>query len=155
MSITDNLEYRKATKDDLLRIIGMLANDRLGKNREKTGDEIAEGYARFFDMISVDINNDIYVVEHEGSIIGTFQLTFIPSISFGGHWRAHVESVRVATTYRGQGIGTAMFTKICAMAAERNCLMVQLTSNKQRKEAIEFYKRLGFEASHEGFKKYL
>jgi hypothetical protein len=29
---------------------------------------------------------------------------------------------------------------------------VQLTSNKQRKDAHRFYERLGFVASHEGFK---
>jgi hypothetical protein len=30
--------------------------------------------------------------------------------------------------------------------------LVELTSNKQRRDAHRFYERLGFERSHEGFK---
>ena len=34
----------------------------------------------------------------------------------------------------------------------RGCVMVQLTSNKQRVGAHAFYKALGFSNSHEGYK---
>lgn len=32
------------------------------------------------------------------------------------------------------------------------CEMVQLTTDKERKEALRFYERIGFVASHEGLK---
>ena len=37
-------------------------------------------------------------------------------------------------------------------ARERGCALVQLTTDKRRGDAHRFYRRLGFEASHEGMK---
>ncbi|MDA3631038.1 GNAT family N-acetyltransferase, partial [Saccharopolyspora sp. WRP15-2] len=37
-------------------------------------------------------------------------------------------------------------------ARRRGCALVQLTTDKQRADAHRFYQRLGFTASHEGFK---
>ncbi len=37
-------------------------------------------------------------------------------------------------------------------AKEEGCRIVQLTSDKNRPDALEFYKKLGFVASHEGLK---
>jgi len=42
-----------------------------------------------------------------------------------------------------------------ARARARGCRMVQLTSDKSRHDAIRFYERLGFVASHEGLKLHL
>ena len=35
---------------------------------------------------------------------------------------------------------------------KRGCGLVQLTSDKSRKEALQFYESLGFSATHEGLK---
>jgi hypothetical protein len=40
----------------------------------------------------------------------------------------------------------------CAIARERGCFRLQLTSNKARKDAHRFSFRLGFAASREGMK---
>jgi GNAT superfamily N-acetyltransferase len=40
-------------------------------------------------------------------------------------------------------------------AKEEGCHVVQLTTNKKRPGALEFYKKLGFVASHEGLKLHL
>jgi hypothetical protein len=37
-------------------------------------------------------------------------------------------------------------------SAARECSLVQLTSDKTRVDAHRFYERLGFTATHEGFK---
>jgi hypothetical protein len=37
-------------------------------------------------------------------------------------------------------------------SAARQCVLVQLTSDKSRVDAHRFYERLGFAATHEGFK---
>jgi GNAT superfamily N-acetyltransferase len=45
-----------------------------------------------------------------------------------------------------------MLTWAIAEARRRDCALVQLTSDKRREGAHRFYARLGFTASHEGFK---
>ena len=37
-------------------------------------------------------------------------------------------------------------------ARKRDCRIVQLTSDKQRPDALRFYAALGFKATHQGFK---
>ena len=41
------------------------------------------------------------------------------------------------------------------LARQRGCRLVQLTSNKDRADAVRFYEQLGFQPSHVGFKLYL
>ncbi len=45
-----------------------------------------------------------------------------------------------------------MFEWAIERAREKGAHLIQLTSDKQRPEAIELYKTLGFVASHEGLK---
>ena len=54
--------------------------------------------------------------------------------------------------FRGQGLGTIFFKWEINRAKERKCNIVQLTSDKQRPDALRFYQSLGFQATHEGFK---
>ncbi|WP_240500947.1 GNAT family N-acetyltransferase, partial [Streptomyces albus] len=54
---------------------------------------------------------------------------------------------------RGSGLGTQLITWAIDEAGRQGCALVQLTSDATRVEAHRFYERLGFEASHLGFKK--
>jgi len=58
----------------------------------------------------------------------------------------------VASDARRRGIGEAMMRFAIDEARRRGCHRVQLTSNKRRRDAHRFYERLGFVASHEGFR---
>lgn len=86
------------------------------------------------------------------SVAATAQLTFIPGLSRGGALRAQIEAVRVAATHRGLGLGEAFFTWMIDYSAARGALLVQLTTDRQRPDALRFYERLGFTASHHGMK---
>ena len=151
----DNLNFRLATINDLPQIVEMLADDFLGKQRERFESPLLESYLQAFEEIERDPNNELIVVEQNGGIIGTLQLTFIPSISFQGGKRAQIESVRVAASARGQGIGKKMFEWAIERAREKNCRMIQLSTNNDRADAQRFYENLGFKASHVGMKLYL
>jgi ribosomal protein S18 acetylase RimI-like enzyme len=151
----DNLNFRSATVADLPQIVEMLADDFLGKQRERFESPLPESYLRAFEEIERDPNNELVVVEQNGEIVGTLQLTFIPSISFQGGKRAQIESVRVAASARGQGIGKKMFEWAIQRAREKNCRMIQLSTNNDRADAQRFYENLGFNASHVGMKLYL
>jgi ribosomal protein S18 acetylase RimI-like enzyme len=83
------------------------------------------------------------------------QLTFIPGLSRTGVWRGQIESVRVAKSARGTGLGSDFIEWAVARCAARGCGLVQLTSDKSRRDAIRFYEKLGFVASHEGLKRNL
>ena len=91
----------------------------------------------------------------DGRVIGVLQLTFIPYLTYQGSWRALIEGVRVASDRRSGGIGRQLIEWCIARAVARGCRMVQLTSDKSRADAIRFYERLGFVASHEGLKLHL
>ena len=53
---------------------------------------------------------------------------------------------------RGQGIGGQLIRCAIERAKERGCRLVQLTTDKQRPDALRFYEGLGFTATHEGMK---
>lgn len=146
------LTFRLATINDLADIVQMLADDTLGAGREKAGDTVSGKYITAFEKITADPNHELTIVEMDGEKVATFQLTFLQYLTYEGGLRAQIEAVRTASKYRGQGIGTKVFEYAINRAREKGCHMVQLTSDKQRPEAIRFYESLGFNATHEGMK---
>ncbi|MFZ6680534.1 GNAT family N-acetyltransferase [Undibacterium sp. Tian12W] len=145
------LSIRRAVRQDLPRLLELIADDDLGKNREGVGSEEA-CYAEAFERITADDNQFLMVAELDGRIIAMQQVTFIPGLSRKGSTRAMIESVRVDGYLRGQGIGHWFIEQAIALARERGCQLVQLTSDKKRIQAHRFYGSMGFTASHEGFK---
>lgn len=147
-----NLKFRQATQADLPEIVRMLADDFLGSTRERYENPLPESYLKAFEEIAADKNNELIVAEKDGVLVGTLQLTFTPSISFQGGKRATVESVRVDTKYRGQGIGRELMIYAIERARRENCVSMQLTTNADRQDAHRFYENLGFKKSHLGMK---
>jgi GNAT superfamily N-acetyltransferase len=143
---------RDARRDEVPQIVAMLADDALGAAREVTSDPLPARYYDAFDAIAREPNNRLLVAERNGEVVGTLQLTFIVGLSRQGAKRALIEAVRVTAPWRGQGIGAAIVRQAIEIARAEGCAMVQLTSDKSRKEAHRFYERLGFVASHEGMK---
>jgi ribosomal protein S18 acetylase RimI-like enzyme len=143
---------RPATRADLVEIVRLLADDELGSGRERLAEPLPAGYEQAFATIETDPNNELIVAEQGGVVVGTMQLTVIPSLSFQGSRRLQIESVRVDGRYRNQGIGRLMMEWAIERAREKNCRLVQLTTHKSRTDAHRFYARLGFVASHEGMK---
>lgn len=146
------LHFRLAQRADLSAIVSLLADDPLGALRESPGEPLAPGYGAAFEAIARDPNNELVVAEAEGRVVAVLQLTFIPSVTYRGSWRALIEGVRVTADRRSGGLGRALFVWAIARAKARGCHLVQLTSDKARPDAIRFYEQLGFVASHEGLK---
>lgn len=144
--------FRKAEETDLSSVVRMLADDFLGLQRERYEDPLPDSYLKAFREIDADPNNELIVAELDGSVIGTLQLTYTPSISFQGGKRCTVESVRVDEKYRGQGIGREMMLWAIERAKEKGCVSMQLTTNNDRINAHRFYESLGFSKSHIGMK---
>ncbi len=147
-----DLTYRRAQAEDLAAIIAMLADDPLGQTREDASAPLNPKYVSAFEAIDADQNQYLAVVEDGGEVIGCLQLSFIPGLSRLGMWRGQIESVRIASSRQGQGLGRNLFEWAIEECRCRGCELVQLTTDKARPDALRFYQSLGFEASHEGMK---
>lgn len=144
--------FRPATIDDLSEIVRMLADDFLGTQRERYEEPPPESYVNAFREIAAAPNNELIVAESDGVVVGTFQLTFTPSISFQGGKRATVESLRVDEKYRGRGLGRKMMLWAIERARGAGCVSMQLSTNAERTDAHHFYESLGFQGTHLGMK---
>lgn len=147
------MTFRTATAADVPAIVAMLADDPLGKQRENFQLPLPAEYLQAFARIAADPNHELIVLENEAAeIIGTLQLSFLQYLTYRGGIRAQIEAVRIRKDQRGQGIGKKMFEWAIRRAKERKAHMLQLTTDKQRPQSIQFYLDLGFKASHEGMK---
>ncbi len=147
-----HLTYRLAIQADLIDIVRMLADDKLGTSRENFQVPLPDAYQQAFERIAGDPNQELTVVEQNGEVIATFQMTFIPYLTYQGGIRAQIEAVRVRSDQRGQGLGSEIFRYAIERAKQRGAHLLQLTTDKKRPEALKFYESLGFVASHEGMK---
>jgi GNAT superfamily N-acetyltransferase len=140
---------RQARREDVPEIVTLLADDVLGAGREGAADD---AYFAAFDQIEADPRRRLLIAEADGRVVGTLQLTTLPGLSRRGMPRGQIEAVRVAAGQRGRRLGRRMIEWAIEEARTQGCGLVQLTSDKQRPDAIRFYESLGFTASHEGLK---
>ena len=149
-----DITVRPARRDDVPAIVALLADDRLGATREDTAD--LDAYLRAFDDIAAQSGNMVFVAERDSpgsdNIVGCLQLTLIPGLARRGAKRGQIEGVRVAASCRGRGIGEHLIRHAIEASRAAGCGLVQLTSDNSRPDAHRFYARLGFVATHAGFK---
>ena len=136
-----NLNFREANESDVPALVNLLADDVLGAEREHTSVPLNPNYLDAFHSIAADSNNELTVVEADGELVGMLQLTFIPYLTHTGSWRCLIEGVRIAKPYRGKGLGTEFIDWAIKRAKKRRCKIVQLTSDKQRPDAIRAMSR--------------
>lgn len=148
----ETIVFRSALFDDVPAIVALLADDPLGSQREKLATPLDARYVAAFRAIEADTNQQLVVVAEGDQVIGTMQLSFIPGIARMGAWRAQIEAVRIAAHRRDSGLGQQMFEWAIEQCRARGCNLVQLTTDKSRADAHRFYEKLGFVASHEGYK---
>jgi GNAT superfamily N-acetyltransferase len=147
--------FRTARLADLPAIVALLADDKLGSQRENLSVPLDARYVAAFEAIEADPNQRLAVAAEGDTVVGTLQLSFIPGIARTGSWRGQIEGVRVAAHLRGTGIGQRMIEWAIDECRARSCQVVQLTTDKARTDAHRFYEKLGFIGSHEGYKRFL
>jgi GNAT superfamily N-acetyltransferase len=150
-----DLHIREAQAADLEAIIRLHEEDKLGAHSDAWTPENRAAYEKAFAAIDKSPDNRLFVALQGDEVVGTFQLTFIPNLTGRGALRTKVESVKVKASKRSLGIGGRMMDYAANEARARGASLVELTSNKSRKDAHRFYERIGYSRSHEGFKKKL
>ena len=143
---------RLALREDLPALRALLADDALGATREDPDPAAAASYARAFEALEADPAHELLVVEEEGRVVALLQLSFLPNLTYAGGLRAQIEGVRVAAERRGTGLGKRFLRAAIERARARGAILVQLTTDRRRPEALGFYESLGFEGSHVGMK---
>ncbi|MEY9107061.1 ribosomal protein S18 acetylase RimI-like enzyme [Bradyrhizobium yuanmingense] len=144
------VSIRPARREDVVAIVAMLADDHLGRARERVEDPLPSSYYDAFARIARDPNLTLVVAESEGRVLGCLQLAILPGLSSQGGSRGLLEDVRVATECRSRGIGEQLVQWAVTEAKARGCNLVELLTHQTRVDAQRFYKRLGFTASHVG-----
>jgi ribosomal protein S18 acetylase RimI-like enzyme len=151
MNAVSQIRIRPACRDDVAVIVAMLADDALGRTRERIEDPLPPSYFDAFDRVARDPNLTLVVAENDaGEVVGCLQLCILPGLSSQGASRALIEDVRVANGCRSRGIGEQLVQWAIAEARSKGCKLVELLTHTTRVEAQRFYKRLGFAASHVG-----
>jgi ribosomal protein S18 acetylase RimI-like enzyme len=145
-----SVSIRRARHEDVAAIVAMLADDHLGRARERVEDPLPASYYEAFARVDRDPNLQLVVAESEGRVVGCLQLAVLPGISSQGGIRGLLEDVRVATDCRSRGIGERLVQWAMREAKARGCNLVELLTHASRTDAQRFYKRLGFVASHVG-----
>ncbi|MER5477403.1 GNAT family N-acetyltransferase [Streptomyces sp. NPDC002734] len=145
-----DLSIRPAQVGDVPALVALYADDPLGALRE-TPDDL-DPYLVAFERLAADPHQHLMVAERSGTVVGTLQLTVIPGLSRRGTTRSVIEGVRIHSDERGSGLGTQLVRWAIEESGRQGCGLVQLTSDATRTDARRFYERLGFTASHLGFK---
>lgn len=148
----NSLTFRRAVANDLPTIIRLLADDPLGTHRDDARLPLDPAYWAAFEAIEADDRQLLAVALDCDEIVGTLQLTFIPGLARKGALRGQIEAVRIAASRRGEGLGDRMLQWAIGECRARGCRLIQLTSDRDRPDAHRFYDRLGFVASHVGYK---
>lgn len=147
-----DLVFRNATRDDLPAIVRLLADDDLGRTRERAVDPLPQAYLDAFERAEAQGGNRHIVGERDGEVVACLQLLILPGLARYGALRAQLEGIRVASSHRGEGIGTRLLRHAIEEARREGCRLVQLTSDAQRPDAHRLYEKLGFQATHVGMK---
>lgn len=144
---------RRARAGDVAAIVGLLADDRLRSAEESTAiDDLAPYLAAFAAIDSAPDQLLVVVEDSTGRVVATQQLMVLPGMARLGATRLQIEAVRVSADLRGNGLGSEMIRWAVDYGRARGCRLAQLTSDSSRTDAHRFYLRLGFAATHVGFK---
>jgi len=151
MAAVSEVTIRRARRDDVGSIIAMLADDPLGRARERLEEPLPQIYFDAFARVERETNIQLVVAEDgEGAIVGCLQLCILPGLSSQGASRGLVEDVRVASHCRSRGIGEQLVQWAVTEARAKGCKLVELLTHHTRVDAQRFYERLGFTRSHVG-----
>ncbi len=95
--------------------------------------------------IVTDENIFYLVVEEEGRIVSSCNLTIIKNLTRSARPYSLIENVVTHPDYRNKGYGTTVLKKAMEIAREKNCYKVMLLTSKKDEKTLKFYENAGFD----------
>jgi len=146
------LVVRPLERRDLAAAVALIREGSLTPEVERAED--ADSYWRATLETRARLG-DVLVGDEDDQVVGVMQVMIFPHLQHTGGWCCELESVFVRGDRRNRGVGAAMVRAAEALARDRGCYRIQLTSRNVREDAHRFYRANGFEQSSQGFKKAL
>jgi diamine N-acetyltransferase len=135
---------RKATPDDAETlqdlILELAAYERLLDEAEPSVDLLREHLSE-----EALTGCEALIAETDEGVAVGFALFFHNYSTFLTNAGLYVEDLFVKSTYRGEGIGFALFQRLATIAEERGCRRMDWAVLDWNEEAIEFYEEVGAE----------
>ena len=151
MNTSSAISIRRARREDVEAIVKMLADDPLGRSRERIEHPLPSCYFDAFEAVDRDPRIRLVVAEDsDGAVVGCLELCVMPGLSSQGASRGLIEDVRVASDRRGHGIGEQLLRWAVERSRGKGLKLVELLTHQTRVDAQRFYERLGFQRSHVG-----
>ena len=147
-----NVKIREAHDKDIIVILGLLYE--LGRPKPQEDSQVKE----FKKMIKTYISNPdkrIFVAEiNEDVIVGMASTMILPRLN-QINFEIYIPELVVLKKYQHWGIGKKLIESCVEFGKLEGSHRIRLESGNQRKEAHEFYKKLGFEQPSLSFTKNL
>lgn len=136
---------RKATPEDADTLVELIlelaAYEKLLDEAEPSADLLREHLSA-----EALTGCEALIAETERDTAIGFALFFHNYSTFLTNAGLHVEDLFVKSTYRGEGIGFALFQRLAQIAQERGCRRMDWAVLDWNTDAIEFYEDLGAES---------
>jgi N-acetylglutamate synthase-like GNAT family acetyltransferase len=113
-----------------------------------------EPVARRLKRLQRSAADELFVAEADGEVVGLAGIHVSASLEYDED-AAKVSAIVVDEAHRLGGVGRALLEAVEGEARRRGCALVFLTTAERRKDAHEFYRRLGWEETGRRFAKRL
>ncbi|MFI6575593.1 GNAT family N-acetyltransferase [Nocardiopsis sp. NPDC050513] len=146
---------RAAIRSDLGAILRLLRELGDSTDTQSAHVRMSSAAVRAWTRMEGDPDRMVLVAEERGQIIGTLDLLIVANLTHDAQPWAVVDNLVVDPQRRGGGIGRALMEDALDRATRAGCYKVELLAHESRDRASGFSAALGFDASHEGFRRYL
>ena len=146
------IEIRPIRNEEIAQAVGIIVGGSLTPDIEDLREIDSYGAAVAHTRSQL---GDVLVASFDGELIGVCQVLIFRHFQHVGEWCAEVESMHVRADWRSKGVGQQLLAAAEALARQRGCYRIQLTSNNVRSDAHRFYVANGYNQGHLGFKKIL
>lgn len=133
------MRVRLATPDDKKQILSLL--DEFSKFF-RSNDIPSQVGKEMFDEVIKRKDTKIFVAENKGKLIGLATFYILPNIRHG-YYRGHIEDFITTELYRGQGVGTKIFSAIKLYCLKNKIKVIKVDSEKNLISSHKFYERNG------------